>query len=290
MLSRGYKRKTAGFRIATEKSTYEEIGDEPLQIKQKFPDIMVAVDGNRVRGVKSIVASEPDTDIVLLDDAYQHRWVTPGVSILLINYERPIFNDFLLPSGRLREFVSGKKRADIIIVSKTPANISAIDKRLLLMKINALSHQTVYFTTVRYGSTLPVFPGIEPVFVPFDKPTLSVLLVTGIANAEPLVQELKKRYAIFEHLNFPDHYSFKDSDVQQIQDLFDAMPGTEKVVFTTEKDAARLINFEYQIKERERWHYLPIEIEFHPGEAELFNRQILHYVTNNSRNSLLFKK
>jgi tetraacyldisaccharide 4'-kinase len=289
-LSRGYKRKTADFRLAGENSTFEEIGDEPLQIKHKFPKITVAVDGNRVRGITKIQEQAPETDIVLLDDAFQHRWVLPGINILLIDYYRPIYDDFMLPSGRLREPVSGKKRADIIIVSKTPPKLSAIDKRLLLKKIDAQSHQSVYFTSIHYGMPIPVFPSAEPVFVPFDKPSLSVLLVTGIADPTALINEINSLYAVVEHLKYSDHYAYNDEDIEKMVAAFERMPGDEKIILTTEKDAARLINFEYQIQNREKWYYLPIEVEFHPGESELFNRQILHYVNNNSRNSLLYKK
>lgn len=290
ILSRGYKRKTSGFRIAGENSNFEEIGDEPLQIKNKFKDIIVAVDGNRVRGIKGILQKEPTTDIILLDDAFQHRWVTPGISILLVDFNQPVFEDTMLPAGRLREPVSERKRADIIIVSKAPFQLSAMEKRLLMMKLEAKPSQSVYFTGIRYSMPKAVFSDIDAVFIPFDKPTLSVLLVTGIANPDPLVEELDSRYAIFKHIRYPDHYSFLNSDIQHIQDVFDSMPGSEKVILTTEKDSTRFLNFEYQVKNRERWHYIPIEIEFHQGDAELFNRQILHYVINNSRNSLLYKK
>jgi len=158
------------------------------------------------------------------------------------------------------------------------------------MKIDAQSHQKVYFTSIRYGFPLPVFSESVPVFVPFDKPSLSVLLVTGIADPTSLINELSSRYAVIEHLSFSDHYAYRNEDIQKMQDRLDNMPGTEKIILTTEKDAARLINFEYQVRCREQWYYLPIEIEFHPGESEQFNHQILHYVTNNSRNSLLYKK
>lgn len=290
VLSRGYLRKTHSFRIAGENSTYEEIGDESLQIKRKFPDITVAVDRKRVNGIKKILEAKPETDVILLDDAYQHRWVMPGVNILLIDYERPVFNDILLPAGRLREPVSEKKRADIIIVTKAPYNISAMDKRLLLIKIDAQSHQQVYFTNISYAEIIPVFTKYESLSVNFEDPSLGIVLVTGIANSLSILNELKKKYSTIEHLNFPDHYSYQSKDIQKIEEALKNIPKKNKIILTTEKDAARLINFEYQINNHPDWFYLPIEIKFHKGDAEAFNRQILHYVTNNSRNSLLYKK
>jgi tetraacyldisaccharide 4'-kinase len=290
ILSRGYKRKTRGFRLAGENSTFEEIGDEPLQIKHKFPDVTVAVDSDRVNGINRIIELEPETDIILLDDGYQHRWVTPGINILLIDYHRPLSEDSLLPLGRLREPVSEKRRADIIVVTKMPDSISAIDKRLILMNIDAQQHQTVYFTSIKYGKPLPVFQNDGELEVDFNDPLLSILLVTGIANPQNLIEKLSKQYKTLEHISFPDHYAFQESDIQDIQEIFSKLPGDSKAIITTEKDAIRMLNFEYHVNQRAAWYYVPIEIEFQQDQAESFNRQIIHYVTNNNRNSLLYKK
>jgi len=290
-LSRGYKRKTRNFIVATENSSAEVIGDEPCQIKHKFPDLIVAVDRNRVNGIQKLMENVTDLDVVLLDDAYQHRSVSPGINILLIDYNKPIKEDFLLPFGRLREPASQKKRADIIIVTKVPANISAMDKRLFLMNVAAQSHQTVYFTNIAYGDLQPVFTRVakkkKPVFKSKD---YSVLLVTGIANPLPLVSELTAHYKEVVPMNFPDHYAFKQTDIDSILEKYNAIAGAQKIILTTEKDAARLEHFDLPENIPEAWYYIPIEIQFLSNDAEHFNQQILHYVNNNSRNSILYKK
>jgi tetraacyldisaccharide 4'-kinase len=288
-LSRGYKRNTNDFRIGNDLSTVEEIGDEPFQILGKFPWIVVAVDRSRVNGIRKIQENYPETDIILLDDAFQHRSVKPGVNILLIDYNRPIFNDSLLPGGRLREPASERRRADIIIVTKMPANISAIDKRLFLMKIGARDNQSVYFTSVKYADPKPVFPETET-RPDFNNKLLSVLLVTGIANAGILVDYLKNEFAIVEHLNFPDHHFYSADDMNTIVERFQILPGKAKVILTTEKDAVRLRSIQHSVIDREFWYYLPIEIEFQQGEGEQFNSQIIDYVSKNNRNSLLYKE
>jgi tetraacyldisaccharide 4'-kinase len=239
-LSRGYKRKTSDFKIATENSNYEEIGDEPYQIKKKFSDILVAVNASRVNGIKKIIRNEPETDIILLDDAFQHRSVSPGINILLIDYNRPIFKDSLLPMGRLREPVSEKDRANIIIISKTPENISAIDKRLFLLNVKAKSHQTVYFTSIKYAAPKPVFDTNNSKKINFNDKSLSVILISGIANSSLFVNEVNSEYHNIEHLQFPDHYAYSKDDVGSILKKLESLPGKNKVILTTEKDAARL--------------------------------------------------
>jgi tetraacyldisaccharide 4'-kinase len=290
LLSRGYKRKTRDFRIATENSNYEEIGDEPYQVKKKFPEISVAVDANRVNGIEKIMRNVPETDIILLDDAFQHRSVSPGVNILLIDYNRPIFNDSLLPMGRLREPASQKDRADIIIVSKTPENITAIEKRLYLKQVNARPYQTVFFTSLKYGGPVPIFDAKDKILFDFSDPTLSILLLTGIANPTPLIKEINTRYKEVTHLKFPDHYAYAKNDILSIVEKLNSLSGKNKIILTTEKDAARLHIFADAEIKPEFWYYIPIEIVFHEGEADAFNRQIIHYVQNNSKNSILYKE
>jgi len=304
-LSRGYKRKTRDFIVATDNSSAEVIGDEPYQIKHKFPELIVAVDRDRVNGIQKLMENVPDLDVVLLDDAYQHRSVSPGVNILLIDYNKPIKEDFLLPYGRLREPASQKKRADIIIVTKVPGNISAMDKRLFLMNIAAKSHQTVYFTTIAYGDLQPVFdPSLK---IGFDssqqatpltqmkdsdikKTDYRILLVTGIANPSLLINELTTHYKEVIPMSFADHYAFKKTDINSIIEKYNSIAGNLKMIVTTEKDAARLQTFNFPESNPDAWYYIPIEIQFFANDAEHFNQQILHYVNNNSRNSILYKK
>lgn len=287
-LSRGYKRKTRDFRYATESSTVEEIGDEPWQIRHKFPKIIVAVDRNRVNGIRNIQESYAETDIILLDDAFQHRSVKPGINILLVDYNRPIFYDKLLPHGQLREPVSGKDRADIFIVTKSPLNMSAMDRRLFSMNIDPLPHQSVYFSSIKYNAPLPVFSDAKSE-VDFQDKSLFVLLVTGIAATKSILDHLKKKYTNVEHAQFADHHFFTANDIRSIQQKFDAITGEKKIILTTEKDAVRLRTLPVSDMNPAVWYYIPIEIEFLHDEGELFNRQILHYINKNSRNSLLYK-
>ena len=289
-LSRGYKRKTKDFIVATEQSSAAAIGDEPLQVKRKFPELIVAVDRKRVNGITKLIENIPDLDIILLDDAYQHRSVKPGVNILLIDYNRPIKGDSLLPLGRLREPASEKDRADIIIVTKVPQDISAIDKRLFTLNVDARAHQKVYFSTITYGNLKPVFETRSIETVPVHDKKYTVLLVTGIANPTEITNYLSPISKEVISMNFPDHYAFTQKDVTSIVEKFKAIDNADKLIITTEKDAVRLIFYDASEIIPEAWFYLPIEIEFLPHEGELFNNQILHYVKNNNRNSILYKK
>jgi tetraacyldisaccharide 4'-kinase len=290
-LSRGYKRKTRNFIVATAQSTVDVIGDEPLQIKRKFPEMIVAVDRKRVNGIQKLTGNIPDLDIILLDDAYQHRSVKPGINILLIDYNRPLKTDWMLPFGRLRESASEKKRADIIIVTKAPDDLSAMDKRLKILGIEPLSHQSVYFSTIKYGSILPVFKyQTGKITSDIHKEKSSVLLVTGIADPSQLIKELKSNYKEVFSLCFPDHHAFTQQDITSIIEKYNSIGENDKIIITTEKDAARLTPFGTPENIPEAWYYIPIEIELLPGDIDKFNQQILLYVNNNNKNSILHKK
>jgi len=291
-LSRGYKRKTRNFIVATEQSTANMIGDEPLQIKRKFPELMVAVDRKRANGIHKLIENVPNLDIVLLDDAYQHRSVTPGINILLIDYSRPLKGDWLLPYGRLRESSSEKKRADIIIVSKTPRNSLVMERHLFQYNIKAQPHQTIYFTTISYGEPLPVFDNKSQTnkYDLTDK-NLSILLITGIAEPSLLIQEVSSRFKKVIPLIYPDHHSFTKEDLSTILTQFSLIPVEEKVILTTEKDVSRFLPFAEDTDiSTKAWYYIPIKMEFLANEEEQFNHQIIHYVKKNSRNSILYKK
>jgi tetraacyldisaccharide 4'-kinase len=287
-LSRGYKRKTNDFRYASENSSVRDIGDEPWQIRHKFPDIIVAVDKDRVNGIRTIQKDYPETDVILLDDAFQHRSVKPGINMLLVDYNRPIFNDSLMPSGRLRESTSGKHRADIIIVTKAPSVMSAMDIRLFSMNMDPQTHQHVYFTKIKYSAPVPVFSDANN-DVDFSDKSLSVLVVTGIASAASLIDHLKKQYSNVEQVEFPDHHFFTANNIRLINLRFASLPGEKKIILTTEKDAIRLKALQNAEIVHDAWYYIPIEVEFLHDEGELFNRQVLHYINKNSRKSLLNK-
>jgi tetraacyldisaccharide 4'-kinase len=290
-LSRGYKRKTKDFILATDLSTADSIGDEPMQIKRKFSDILVAVDRKRVNGIKKILENVPDIDIVLLDDAYQHRSVDPGINILLVDYNRPLKDDALLPIGRLREPSYEKKRADIIIVSKVPRNISPMNKRLLVHNMDAQPHQKVYFSTIKYGELKPVV-GSEAIESPVLSKINNIVLVTGVADPSSLLNFLSSARKEVIHFQFPDHYFFTRNDIVTIANKYNTLPEGDRIILTTEKDAVRLSKESLDLPGNtpEAWYYLPIEIEFLPSEGDTFDHHIIHYVKNNSRNSILYRK
>ena len=288
VLSRGYKRKSKGFVLASSTSRMEDIGDEPYQMARKFPAIHVAVDGDRCRGIRQLTSPQgaPDTEVILLDDAFQHRYVRPGLRILLMDYHRPVECDQLLPAGR-----SGtsqwKERADLLIVTKCPPTLSLEECERIRQRIQLLPHQEVFFTTLAYGKLYPLFMDAptQPLDVLKDK---EVLLVTGIASPAPLMEEVGRHAARITPLLFGDHHNFDGADMQQIAQQFHKLPETRRLILTTEKDASRLIGHPQLCEELKPYIYvLPIEVEFlHKGEL-VFNPKIIEYVRKNSRNSCL---
>ncbi len=283
-LSRGYKRSTKGFHLSTKNSTVTDIGDEPLQYKLKFTTVPVAVDEKRVNGIKKIKEIHPETNVVLLDDAYQHRAVTPGINILVTDCSKLYINDNVVPSGRLREWSSGSDRADIIIVSKTSNVLSPIDKRSVKEKLNPKPHQEVYFSYISYGAITP-FTNAAHHFLNKIEKSYSVLLLTGIAKAAPLFYKLNNEYSLVKHIKFSDHHNFTNADISDIKEQYNSLYGNNKIIITTEKDIMRLSlpKILNQLQDIPIF-YIPIEICFHGNDKEEFNKQILKYVTANSRN------
>ena len=286
LLSRGYKRSTKGFLFAGPGSVTTEIGDEPLQISRKFPGITVAVDGDRVRGVKKILTERPETEVIILDDGFQHRRIAPGLSILLSDFTRPLSRDNLLPYGNLREKAGNSKRSDIILITKTPETITENEQRLSESEVGLSSGQKVFFTTIRYKDPVPVIDKISPESLTFNLPECGILLITGIANPEPLYDHIRKSCKEIIHLPFGDHHYFTRKDIEKINNALYS-PGTEKkYVFTTEKDAVRLRELS-GISEPllSSLYYIPVEISFLYDRDEEFNNLILDYVGKNKRNN-----
>ena len=286
VLSRGYKRKTKGFYVADSKSVASEIGDEPKQIKRKFPSITVAVDANRVNGIKKLI--KKGIGSVILDDAFQHRWVKPGLSILLVDYNRDIHADNLLPYGNLRESPKAKDRANIIIVSKTPLDIKPIDKRLIINNLGPKSYQQLFFTGLKYGKLRPFLGGNNsaPTDWGLSSNIYSVVLVTGIARPQQILQYLKGFSNDIHHLNFPDHAYFTQQKIKKIITIFDNIKNDKKIIITTEKDAVKIsgIKIDNTIL-KQNIFYLPIEICFVDGNEQKFKNEIINYVEKNKRNS-----
>ncbi len=288
-LSRGYKRKTRDFRIATLSSLVNEIGDEPLQILHKFPDVLVTVDRDRVHGVRKILEERPETEVIILDDGYQHRRITPGFSILLSDFDRLIVRDYLLPYGNLRESKDNMRRADIILITKSPENISPIQRRLIVKEVDKAPYQNLYFTSLIYKDLLPVFD-IPEREKDHSKISLSgdcgVVLITGIANPSPLKEHIEKTAGEIVHFCYPDHYNFKEKDIINILSAFNDLKSTTKYLITTEKDAVRLREFTNIAKPiRSVFYYIPVEVYFLNDDKNEFDNLIVDYVRKNKRNN-----
>lgn len=290
VLSRGYKRKSHGYVLAEESTTMPEIGDEPFQMHQKFSDIYVAVDAKRARGIENLQNDEAtkDVDVVLLDDAFQHRYVKPGINILLVDYHRLIIYDKMLPAGRLREPLSGKNRADIVIITKCPKDLKPMEFRVLTKAMDLYPFQKLYFTSIDYDTPKGVF---EEKQIELDKlQDYHVLLLTGIASPKQMEHDLKPMTKDITNLSFGDHHSFKGKDIDRINDAFESM-SEPRIIITTEKDAVRLRETEglYE-KVKSNMYELPIKVSFMLDQQDNFNEKIISYVRKNSRNSILAKR
>ncbi|MDX2413605.1 MAG: tetraacyldisaccharide 4'-kinase [Bacteroidales bacterium] len=288
VLSRGYKRKTRGYILATNNSTALEIGDESAQIKLKFPDIIVAVDADRVGGIKRLCKDIPDIDVILLDDAFQHRYVEAGISILLSDYNKPFFKDYLLPAGRLREHRYNSKRADYILITRSPINMSAIERRVMVGEIDLGSHQTLYFTSVIYKEPYPLFDkSAEPVCLSEIVETKrNILLVTGIADPSHLYNYLSIYSEKIIHLSYPDHHFYNEKDIQKIIDEYQKLPKGKRCIITSEKDAERLKEkHDLASFPKESTFVQPIGTTFLNNDSEEFNKFISDYVRKTKSNS-----
>ena len=289
LLSRGYKRKSTGYQLATSSSSAKTIGDEPYQIKTKFPDIHVAVDSNRRHGIHRLCKDNvsSDTEVILLDDAFQHRYVTPGISIVLMDYNRPAYEDALMPMGLLREPFSSIHRAHTIIVTKCPKDIKPIDFRIVSKHLNLRPYQQLYFTTLSYGD-------MKAFRAPHEAKALStltqdthILLVTGIASAAPLVEKLREYTEHITHMEYGDHHRFTQSELKSISKTYASIDAADKLIITTEKDAARLYTYELDDTMANALYILPVKIKFLLGKQELFDNYITDYVSKNSRNRVV---
>ena len=290
VLSRGYKRKSKGYVLANDDTTMREIGDEPYQMKQKFPELYVAVDKKRTEGIDRLTHDEQtkDVDVILLDDAYQHRYVKPGVNILLVDYHRLIIYDKLLPAGCLREPKEGKSRADIVIITKCPKDLRPMEYRVLMKALDLYPYQSLYFTTLIYDNLKQVY-GTDSMPINSLPDRCNVLLLTGIASPKQMQNDLSVYNYNLSYLSFSDHHNFSKKDIRTINRKFAELP-SPKVIITTEKDVARIKFVEGLNDEvKESMYALPVRIQFMLGQEEEFNNKIINYVRKNSRNSILVK-
>lgn len=273
-MSRGYKRRTRGFYLAVEGTDARQIGDEPMQFFSKFPEIAVSVCEDRMTGIPYLLRKVPETDVVLLDDAFQHRSVKPGLNILITDFNKPFFKDYVLPFGSLRESRKAYHRADIIIVSKCPPDLSREQQQELIRSIHPLSRQQVFFSGIGYHQMFDFFSGA--LFQP--APDTHMVLVSGIAKPEPMLAHLRTLSAGVHLLRYPDHHYFTENNLDEIKQTYDNWAVTDKIIVTTEKDAMRLaIHRDTLAAWQIRIVVAPIAIRF-LNDGALFDQHILQYI------------
>jgi tetraacyldisaccharide 4'-kinase len=280
VISRGYGRKTKGFILANEGHSANDIGDEPLQYLRKFPDVTVALDEKRVHGIRELLKLKEKTEIILLDDAFQHRYVDPGINILLTDFHNLYVNDYPMPTGTLREFRAGASRADIIVITKTPRVFSPILRREIYKRISPRSGQKVFYSFIEYME--PVALKSTPKDIALRIKHNYVILFSGIANSYPLQEHLVNSCNELIVKNFPDHHKYTQKDIHSVINTYNSILSKDKVIFTTEKDAMRLEQEGlYELLEDLPVYYIPIRIQFHQCDELRFDKLIRSYVNKN---------
>jgi tetraacyldisaccharide 4'-kinase len=278
VLSRGYRRKTKGYLQITTDMDARLSGDEPLQFKKKYPEILVSVCESRTFGIPQMVMDQPSLQLVLLDDAFQHRAVKPGLNILLTEFSLPFTQDFLLPVGRLREWKSGYRRADIIVVTKCPADPDQIDRSSWERELKPDNHQQVFFTFYEYGNPYYLFNGESRIVL--DQ-SIDVFLVSAIARTDYLMSYLEEKVNSVRMLEFEDHHYFTNYEMAQIEKEFHSMESSQKVILTTEKDAMRLeLHKNFIHSQQIPVFVLPVRVKFHEGGEEIFEEEVRRYLLN----------
>ena len=289
VLSRGYKRHTKGFVLASPHSTPRDIGDEPYQIYHKFGRrVTVAVCEKRTEGIEKLLEINPDINLIVLDDGFQHRYVRPRVSILLTEYNRPYYNDTLLPYGKLRESAKGVSRADIVIVTKCPTNIKALDYRILKKHLDLIPEQKLFFSRYYYDAPRPVFASVVR---PDHAPVLQnlshdyrLLALCGIGNPRPFVRYVKSFEPPVLVNVFPDHHDYTRKDMATLLNRFESMPKGKRFIITTEKDAVRLINNPYFPHTLKPYiFYIPMHVGFDLVDNSTVKETLIKLINNNER-------
>lgn len=277
-LSRGYSRKTKGFLTVRPNMTAEQVGDEPLQFKRKFPDITVTVSESRTFAIPKIVMDKPGMQAILLDDAFQHRSVKPGLNILLTEFNHPFTRDYLLPAGRLREWRIAYKRADIIVVTKCPKVISVQEKNDMIAEIQPFSHQRIFFSYYDYFDPYYLMDHRYSTQMESD---WDILLISAIARTDYLVEYLEETVNSVSVLEYEDHHYFSNYDVSQLKNNFERMASKKKIILTTEKDAMRLELHRSFIQEHQLPIFvIPVKVRFHFEEGPLFDQTIKDFLLN----------
>jgi tetraacyldisaccharide 4'-kinase len=278
ILSRGYSRDTNGFILADESHNHHDIGDEPLQYFKKFKDIKVAVDENRCEGVERLLQEENPPQVILLDDAYQHRKIKPGLNILLTDYYNLYSNSHLFPAGDLRDIKKAAQRADIIVATKSPNVITPYYRRDVEGSLKLLPHQKIFYSYIEYLDFKPLSKASHEVDI---KDAKTALILCGIANTYSLEDYIKRKYNTVSTVKFSDHHNFTKKDVDTIIEKYNNLIGKNKVIITTEKDAMRLMNSSFLNRfDNIPVFVLPIKIKFHKEEGTSFDDEILNYINN----------
>ncbi|MDO4497483.1 MAG: tetraacyldisaccharide 4'-kinase [Bacteroidales bacterium] len=284
VLSRGYKRQSHGFVLAGKEKTATQLGDESYQLHRKFPDVIVAVDEKRVRGIRELLKLENKPKVILLDDAFQHRYVKPGLSIVLTSYTRIIYKDMVLPAGRLRESQEGVKRADLLVVTKCPNALREEEITELHAKLPTRLDQPIFYSAYRYANLVNLETNLPEVI----DPTSQVLVLAGIADPSVLQSYVQKHFRLLDMLTYDDHHHFSNKDIKHIQERLEGLnemgycsqtAASSTIIITTEKDAARLVDHPALTTElRSRIYYLPTEVYFLKNQEEKIDKIVLNYV------------
>ena len=274
VLSRGYGRKNSNLQFVETTSNALKVGDEPLQLKKNNPECLVVVEKNRNKGVKKILNDFPETEVILLDDGYQHRWIKAGFNILITPFSSPYYKDYLMPVGKLRESKKGVSRANAVIFSKTPENTNPTLKKGMLERLHLFAHQEAYFSGIQYHRFKCINNNTE---LEENNP-YSITLVSGIANANPLIKYLEEKGHSINHLKYSDHHNYSSNDIDTILAEYNADKSIKKLILTTEKDATKLKQFLPHFKDV-NFYYIPIEIKI--DQSKKFKNQILDYVEKN---------
>ena len=274
-LSRGYKRKTKGYALATPFTTAIDIGDEPMQFHRKFPDVPVAVGEERLDAIPQLLHDKPETQVIILDDAFQHRAIKPGFNILLTECGNLYTRDFFLPTGDLRDTRKSSKRAHVILITKCNANLDEEEKDELIKEIEPLLHQHIFFTTIVYGTPFHI---TQQNFTFIDDQT-EVLLITGVANPRPLKLFLEERIHTYHMMHYSDHHIFSIDDWRDIIGRFEQIQAEKKIILTTEKDAMRLLKFDSELNNLP-FYVIPIEHRFLFNEGRAFDDIVINFIQN----------
>jgi tetraacyldisaccharide 4'-kinase len=277
VLSRGYGRKSRGFRLVEEQDLPEYAGDEPLQFKKKFKDITVAVSEKRVVGIDALASAH---DVIILDDAFQHRAVNAGLNLLLFDYSR-LHEPFLVfPAGNFREAFSSRKRAQVIVITKAPQALTQQEREIAMQRIKPFDHQKVFFSFLDYGDLVPVFDKTESLKLTLQSSETVVYLLSGIANPNPLLEKLESIFPTVKHHEYPDHHPFTIKNIAKLVDDFKAGAGAKKIIITTEKDAQRLhAPGLKELLNNFPVYYLPVAARIRPPEGDRFDNLIKEYVS-----------